>query len=464
MKFWKHKIKLGIVASLLVASMGVVSPSTVKAATPLAVYVNGDLIEYSHEPFVTNGTTYVSLRDTAKSIGATVEWDKVKRASIIRSNGDTIVHRSGTRQFEVNGNIMVDTMASSKLIKGTIMVPLRGLTEALKVSMSTKTISGARILQLTPDQVTYVAKQSAGIDKYLIDQSYSGIALVAQDGNVLLKKGYGNAGKGKLNRPDMKSRIASITKSFTASAIMKLVEQGKLSLDDPLSLYIPDFPRGNEITIHMLLSHTSGIPANFTREEGMTIEQTLAEIKAKKLDFEPGTSFKYSNGGYVLLASIVEQVSGMIYGDYLQQIVFDPLGMKETGVASPKLKVIQGYVLKDNQWNEAGYYVSQSGTGTLYSTVDDLLKWDRALYTDEILSQSSLNKMFTPYSVKNYGYGWMIKETDAGATVFHNGSGTGYSTGISRDLTSGTVVILLGNQSGIDVLTMLSDIQELEQQ
>ncbi|HEY2493503.1 MAG TPA: serine hydrolase domain-containing protein, partial [Paenibacillus sp.] len=337
---------------------------------------------------------------------------------------------------------------------------LRGLTEALKVTMSSETISGAHSLQLTPDQATFISKQSKGIDKYLIDHAYSGIALVAQDGNVLLKKGYGNAGKGKLNRPDMKSRIASITKSFTATAIMNLVEQKKINLEDPLSLYIPDFPRGDEITLHMLLSHTSGIPANFTREEGMMMDQTLAEIKAKKLDFEPGTSFKYSNGGYVLLASIIEQVSGMTYGDYLQQTVFNPLEMEETGVASPKLNVIQGYVQKENQWTEASYYVSQSGTGTLYSTVDDLLKWDRALYTDEILSQSSLNQMFTPYSARNYGYGWMIKETNAGTTVFHNGSGTGYSTGISRDLKSGTVVILLGNQSGIDTLTMLSDIQE----
>lgn len=306
-----------------------------------------------------------------------------------------------------------------------------------------------------------MSSESAAIDQYLKEAGYSGIALIASNGDIQLRKGYGLSDHNSLVRPDQKSRIASITKGFTAAAIMQQVQQGNISLEDPVSKYVSGIDRGNEITIHMLLSHTSGLPSNFTRAEGITIEDTLAEIRTKKLMAEPGAEYRYSNNGYILLAAILERVSGKEYGVYLHEQFFKPIGMKDTGTATPSTKTIKGYTDQKGTWAEASYYVSQSGTGTLYSTVDDLLKWDQALRGNKVLSEEIQETMYTPYSDRNYGYGWMVSETEEGTVVFHNGSGTGYSTGISRNLDNGITVILLGNHAGMDMTGMLNHIQEM---
>lgn len=162
----------------------------------------------------------------------------------------------------------------------------------------------------------------------------------------------------------------------------------------------------------------------------------------------------------MLLAYIIEHTSGTSYGEYLNQSFISPLGMTHTGEATPTKNITKGYVESKGQWKLADYYVSQSGTGTLYSTVDDLLKWDNALNTEQLLSQESLEQMFTPYSSKNYGYGWMIKNLDGDKIVFHNGSGTGYSTGLSREPDGGITIILLGNHAGMDMLNLLDGVRD----
>ncbi|MNZ86873.1 Penicillin-binding protein 4* [compost metagenome] len=262
-----------------------------------------------------------------------------------------------------------------------------------------------------------------------------------------------------LNTPDMPSRIASLTKSFTAAAIMKLVEENQLDLNDSLESYLPGFENGQQITIHMLLSHTSGLTSNFPREKGMTLQQTIDAVKDKPLAFEPGSDFKYSNVGYMLLGAIIEKVSGTSYGNYVSANFFQPLGMNHSGEAGTTVPTIKGYISNHGEWSLAGEYISQPGSGTIYSTLDDLLKWDAALNDEHVLQAASLEKMFTPYSYKNYGYGWMIDNTRTPAVLFHNGSGTGYSTGISRDQDGGVTIILLGNQAGRDTITLMKEIR-----
>ncbi|GJM83411.1 hypothetical protein HMSSN139_59070 [Paenibacillus sp. HMSSN-139] len=242
---------------------------------------------------------------------------------------------------------------------------------------------------------------------------------------------------------------------------MKLAEEGKLRLDDTLDSYFPGFPAGDRITVHLLLSHLSGINPNFPREAGLSLLDTIEAIQAKPLLVEPGSKFIYSNSGYVVLAGIIEKTSGMSYGEYLKQHFFDPLGLNETGEAKPSVPVIQGYVSAGDQlWAPAGPYISQSGTGTLYSTADNMLTWIASFETERVLRQTSIAQMMTPYSEKNYGYGWMIRQENGVTRVFHNGSGTGYATGMSRELGGGYTLILLGNPSGMDTLTLMTEIRK----
>ncbi|MNM82466.1 putative penicillin-binding protein PbpX [compost metagenome] len=339
------------------------------------------------------------------------------------------------------------------------MVPLRTLAEALKANVIVTKENNQQIINITHDTATVFNEQVKEANNYLINMQYSGLALIAHNGEIWMQKGYGFNGDNKLVRPDMPSRIASLTKSFTAASIMKLVEEDKLKLTDSLESFIPGFENGEQITIHMLLSHTSGITSNFPREKGMTLQQTIEAIKDIPLAFTPGSDFKYSNSGYILLGSIIEQVSGMSYSNYVTENFLQPLGMEHTGEATADTPTIKGHISTKEGWKIAGPYISQSGSGTLYSTLDDLLKWDTALNDEKVLAQASLDKMFTPYSYKNYGYGWMIDNEQKPAVSFHNGSGTGYSTGISRNLGGGITIILLGNQAGRDTITFMKELR-----
>lgn len=453
--------------AVVIASTAVYGSSAVFAAElsgssgATIVKVNGQQVKsWSREPFIENGTTFVPLREAGNALGGTVSWNQQTQTATILLNDDRITHQAGTATMSING-LSLEMPAASKTVKGSLMIPLRSMAVSLRASIAVAKLSGITNIDIVTDHATYVSKALASVDKYLVSQAYSGIALVAKDGMVELRKGYGLSGGGKLAGPEDKSRIASVTKTFTAASIMKLVEQGKAKLDDPISAYVSGIPRGDDITLHMLLSHTSGLPSEFTRKDGLTIEQTIAEIRTKKLEFEPGTAYRYSNNGYVLLAYVIEKLSGMSYGDYIKKTILDPAGMTNSGTATTATPTIQGYLQKNGQWVEAPYYASQSGTGTLYSTVDDLLKWDRLLVSGVLLKDATLEKMYQSYSDKNYGYGWMVKQSAEGKTVFHNGSGSGYSSGISRNLGNGIVVILLSNHAGIDSIAMLNKIQSL---
>ncbi|MBA9088494.1 CubicO group peptidase (beta-lactamase class C family) [Fontibacillus solani] len=418
----------------------------------------------TEEPIIYKGTAYVSLQEAAQHLNAKVSWNTKKHATELYHNGDTILHRSGTSTFTINQYTSLQASSPSLSKNGTTMVPLRTLAEALKANVAVTRENNHQTINVSHDTVTIISKQAEAANNYLINQQYSGLALIARHGEILMRKGYGLSEENKLVRPDRSSRIASLTKSFTAASIMKLVEEGKLELTDSLESYIPGLENGDQITIHMLLSHTSGITSNFPREKGMTLHQTIEAIKDKPLSFKPGSDFKYSNSGYMLLGSIIEQASGMSYGDYVSENFLQPLGMDHTGEAAATTPTIKGYISANGAWKIAGEYNSQSGSGTLYSTLDDLLKWDAALNNEETLNQSSLDKMFTPYSYKNYGYGWMIDNEQTPEVLFHNGSGTGYSTGISRNLGGGLTIILLGNQAGRDTITFMKEIRNIMKQ
>lgn len=306
----------------------------------------------------------------------------------------------------------------------------------------------------------------AAVDAYfqpLIDRDLiSGSVLIARDGEILLAKGYGPANReyGVPNGPETKFRLGSVTKQFTAMAILILEEQGLLGVDDTLDKYYPGYPHGERITIHSLLTHTSGVN-NYNNlpdyHEKMMLPYSIAEVidwfKSDSLLFEPGERWSYSNSGYVLLAYIIEKVSGLSYEAFLQENIFEPLGMSGSG-QDKHFAIIEnrasGHAHYGLQVDQALYrdMPFTSGAGSLYSTVTDLFLWDQALYSEKLVSKSTLEKMFTPYK-EGYGYGWFVGDVFGRKMISHRGGINGFLTNIARFVDDGVLVVCLFNYESV---------------
>jgi len=291
--------------------------------------------------------------------------------------------------------------------------------------------------------------------------------LVTKDGEVLLRKGYGLADleQGIPIEPDMVFRIGSVTKQFTAAAILLLEEEGKLSVEDDLRKHLPDYPTsGRAITIAQLLTHTSGIRSytdmpDFGKRmrEDMSVEEIIALFRDEPLGFEPGEKYAYNNSGYVLLGAIIEKASGKTYEAYLRERIFEPLGMSQTyyGSASRIIpKRAQGYDGVNAEFENAEYLsmTLPYAAGSLLSTVDDLAKWDRALEGTGLLSQASLDKWWKPFSLANgesihYGYGWSISSYQGHRVVGHGGGINGFTCQLLRMPEDRVFVTVLTNRN-----------------
>jgi CubicO group peptidase (beta-lactamase class C family) len=283
-------------------------------------------------------------------------------------------------------------------------------------------------------------------------ESFTGAVLVARNGEILLSKGYGLADRDKNlpNTPQMKYRLGSITKQFTAMAILMLQAQNKLRVQDPVCRYIPECPATwQDITIHHLLTHTSGIPdfTDFpdyetTKATPSSPLQTIARFKDRPLDFKPGEEWSYSNSGYIVLGYIIEQASGQSYETFLQKNIFEPLQMKNTGYDHNDGSLATGYTGFYDRWEKADNIdmTIPYAAGGLYSTIEDLYRWDQVLYTEQLVPQDLLNLMFTaqaktPISSLSYGYGWFVGKMNNHQVVSH-GDGILNSVAVSRSYTS----------------------------
>jgi len=325
------------------------------------------------------------------------------------------------------------------------------------------------------------APSTTAIDSFLARYQtlglFNGSALVADQGQVVFKKGYGLANMewNIPNTPDTKFRLGSITKQFTATLVMQLVEQGKIELNAPITRYLPDYPTktGDRITIHNLLNHTSGIPG-YTEVPSWASKMRDPYPPAKfieffsKLDlfFDPGTKFSYDNSGYFLLGVILEKVTGEPYEKLLRERIYTPVGMNDSGYDStaPLLtKRAAGYDKHfDGSYTNTSYIdMSQPyAAGSLYSTVEDLYKWDQALYGDKILTAASKEKMFTP-GLSNYGYAWEIRKGKDGLTIEHGGGINGFNTLITRNPDTKRLIVLLNNTGGAPLNAMANGIRAI---
>jgi CubicO group peptidase (beta-lactamase class C family) len=303
------------------------------------------------------------------------------------------------------------------------------------------------------------AKVDAYVAPYLESHNFSGSVLIARGGTVLVSKGYGMANYelDVPNTPHTKFQIASVSKPFTAAAILLLEERGKLKLKDPLAKFIRDYPQGDKITIHDLLAHSSGI-LNANNLPGyneksrfhQSLEQVIAMFKGMPLLFQPGEKYDYSNSNYNLLACIIEKASGEEYGDFLRRSIFEPLGMNDTGEPHSD-EIIRnhasGYAPRGMSDIQNAPYLDWSiktGNGSLYSSVEDLYKFDRALYTDKLLGRSSRDLMFKEH-FEGVGYAWFIGKKLNRRAITYSGRSPGYTTALLRFVDDDATVILASN-------------------
>lgn len=301
------------------------------------------------------------------------------------------------------------------------------------------------------------------VARYYVDTNqFMGSVLVARGDEVLFSKAYGSANlEWKVpNMLDGKFRIGSITKQFTAASILLLEERGKLKLDEPIKTYYSNAPAAwDAITLRHLLGHTSGIP-NYTNTPDIgrisswqaTPEELVKLVQDKPLEFQPGAQMLYSNTGYVLLGMVIEKASGTPYAEFLKQNLFDPLGMKDSGYDENALILPQrvaGYSRGPRGLVNASYVdmTTPFAAGALYSTVDDLLRWERALFSSKVLSAAALKKMTTE-GKGHYGMGLSLVEEAGRKVIQHGGAIPGFNSMLAYYPSSNVVVIALSNLNG----------------
>lgn len=344
----------------------------------------------------------------------------------------------------------------------------------MRLAKTTSLLSAlALIVSLTTMRAADIDKKLAAIDVLFREFDRPNVpgasVMVVQNGKILLQKSYGLADLEKkvASAPNVDYRLASVSKQFTAMAIMILADAGKLSFDDPITKFFPEFPEyGRRIKVRHLLNHTSGLIAY---EDLIPPGTTLPVLDINVLRlletqdhtyFPPGSEFRYSNSGFAFLALIVEKVSGQTYSAFLREHIFRPLGMDGTLAYEQGISAVShrayGYTgQNDGSWIKSDQSLTSSvlGDGGIYSSINDLFKWDQALYTTKLVSKKMLEQAFT--SGKNtlhdnnlrYGFGWFLSEYRGLRKIWHYGSSVGFSTRLERFPEKQFTVIILANRN-----------------
>ena len=355
------------------------------------------------------------------------------------------------------------------------------------------------ILSLIITQLSFAQDRVAIIDSVVNNlfksERFNGNILVAEKGNVLYNKSFGNANEStkELLNENSIFELASVSKQFTAMAIVILKEKGKLSYEDKISTFLPQLSNYKNVTIKHLLNHTGGLPDYMDLMDSLFDKSKIATNKDivdlfskhnPKILFEPNTKWEYSNTGYAFLASIIEKVSGTSYGNYLQKAIFKPLEMNNTFVYTRRFapKKISnyafGYIYSDSlkkyilpdELEETKMVIWLDGIvgdGTVNSTVNDLLKWDRALYTEKLVSSESKKEIFRAVELNNkskrdYGFGWALSDDETyGKIVNHSGGWPGYKTFIERHIDNDKTIIVLQNHESVSTTKLFAYLRSI---
>lgn len=451
--------------------------------------LNGTTISLENGIYVNeSGQIMCPLRELAEKMDYNVTWNDNDKSIGITNNTKDIKLTIGQSTVAVNGEKF--NLKSNPIIKGDkTFVPLELFSNGFNLIVGWDSKNQVlKINQPKENKEDFFAihedkKIQDELDTYMKalekNRNFHGSVLVTKDGKILLDKGYGfsNLEQNTMNKPQTKFAIGSMTKQFTAMAIMQLNEKGLINVDDKISKYFPELPNGEKITIHNLLTHTSGL-MNYTdlsefwalkpdNKDPLTV---INLIKDMPLEFEPGKQFKYCNTNYVLLGMIVENVTGMTLEDYLQKNIFAPLNMTNTGICYGK----------NNQYHDATPYsgylevvpvdddltLTQAyGAGSMYSTVEDLYRWDQALKTEKLVKKATLDKIFKEHiafsETDGYGYGWMISNTENGKEIYHNGNTLGFTSNIARYMDKGISIIILTNNGYCNVMDLTNSLANI---
>jgi CubicO group peptidase (beta-lactamase class C family) len=319
------------------------------------------------------------------------------------------------------------------------------------------------------------ARMEEVVQAYVQNKTFMGAVLVARGSEVILSKGYGSANLewDVPNTPATKFRLGSITKQFTAASILLLEERGKLTLDDPIKMYVPDAPKEwDRITIFNLLTHSSGIP-NFTslpdyktlKLAEMPVAKTIVTVRDKPLDFLPGEKMSYSNSGYLVLGHVIETVTGASYEKFVTDNIFTPLGMKDSGYDSNTTVIARraaGYMPSPSGPVNAGF-VHMSiphAAGALYSTTEDLLRWEQGLFGGKVVSPASLAKMTTPFK-NDYALGVVVQTASGRKVIQHGGGIDGFNTFLAYYPDAKLTVAVLANINGTTPNQIATKLAEL---
>jgi CubicO group peptidase (beta-lactamase class C family) len=329
------------------------------------------------------------------------------------------------------------------------------------------------------------ARADDAVDQYvqteLQRQKIPGLALlVSRKGDPIRLQGYGlaNVELQAPVKPETMFQSGSMGKQFTATAVMMLVEEGKLSLDDPLTRFFPDAPASwNQVKVRNLLSHTAGFtdyPKDFDYRKDYTEDQLLNIVEKIPLAYPPGTSWSYSNLGYLTLGIVIHKVTGKFYGDFLQERIFHPLGMSTTRIINEAdivpnrasgYRLVKGE-LKNQEW--VSPTLNMTADGSLYFSVVDLAKWDAALYSEKLLKRSGLDQMWTVAKLNNgqpnsgnYGLGWFIETKRGHRIIGHGGSWQGFKSHIARYVDDKLTVVVLINQADAEPGPIAEHIAEM---
>jgi CubicO group peptidase (beta-lactamase class C family) len=336
-------------------------------------------------------------------------------------------------------------------------------------------VVGVQAVPCAGDEGTKAPSVDAQVDAYVGEQlglqRIPGVAIaVLRDGKLVKAKGYGlaNIELDVAVKPETIFQTGSVGKQFTATAVMMLVEEGKVGLDDKVGKYFAGTPEAwKDITVRNLLTHTSGIPEYtesknpkvgelFNMRADYTEDDLYQRLIQLPLDFAPGTKWQYSNSGYLLLGILIHKVTGKFYGDFLQERIFRPLGMTATRIISEEdivpnrasgYRIVDGKI-KNQEW--VSPTLNTTADGALYTNVLDLGKWDAALYTEKLIKKASLEQMWTAVKLKDgktypYGFGWFLDEANGHRLIEHDGAWQGFTMNISRYVDERLTVIVMTN-------------------
>lgn len=431
-----------------------------------------------------NGILMVPIRSKLEELNYQVNWDNKDRSVELLKGEEEVLLKIGSKDVDVNGT--VKNLENPPIIKDKkTFVPVELLSKTLDLivgwNIKHNNLEIREVKENNEEIFTFSQDEKIkeelnnymeALEEY---ENFHGSVLVAKEGKLLINHGYGYSDftQRTINKPETRFAIGSVTKQFTAVGILKLKEEGLLNLEDSLAKYIPDLSFGEEITIHNLLTHTSGLKNYTDLPEFLEADienkdpmKMLELVKDLELEFEPGEKFEYSNTNYLILGIIIEKISGKTFEEYLEDLV-TPLGMEDTGMIYGEKKGLNdatpyvGYI-EVQQVDDDAVLSQAYGAGSMYSTVEDLYRWDRAINSGKLLKEESLEEMFKDHVAMTedvaYGYGWMIRNLGKEKEIGHGGNTLGFTSYIGRLVDEDITTIILTNNGRFNTNDLKEDL------